>query len=100
MRRRRRRADRHIVAEIVIVRDDSSGTTPAYTTHSFRPALTVEPPSWLPPAPSTDEKHFLTWTGKGADVDRAVRFTSPVGLYDPGRHRHRLSPRRRTTSPT
>ena len=66
--------------------------TPAYTTHSFRPALTVEPPSWLPPAPSTDEEHFLTWTGEGADVDRAVRFTSPVGLYDPGHPRRRLRP--------
>ncbi len=70
----------------------ASEHTPAYRTHSFRPAFTVEPPSWLPPVPSTDEQHFLTWTGEGADVDRAVRFTSPVGLYDPGRHRNVLSP--------
>jgi len=45
----------------------------------------------LPPEPSADETHFLTWTGTGADIDRAVRFSSPVGLYDPA-HPHKFVP--------
>ena len=61
----------------------SATDEPAYSTVTFRPGLTVEPPSWLPPEPSADEAHFLTWTGTGADIDRAVRFLSPVGLYNP-----------------
>ena len=63
----------------------------AYSTVTFQPALTVDPPSWLPPKPSADENHFLTWTGTGADIDRAVRFLSPVGLYDPA-HPRKLTP--------
>ncbi len=44
---------------------------------------------WLPSDPSADEGHFLTWTGTGADIDRALRFLSPVGLYEPA-HPHKL----------
>jgi hypothetical protein len=68
-----------------------AAATPPYSTVSFQPALTVEPPSWLPPEPSADEPHFLTWTGTGADVDRAVRFLSPIGVYDPA-HPKKLGP--------
>ena len=63
-----------------------------YEAHDFAPPFTVEPPSWLPPEPSAAEQHFLTWTGEGADVDRAVRFLSPIGLYDPGHRPRHLSP--------
>ena len=65
---------------------------PPYETRSFAPALTVTPPSWLPEAPAVDEEHFLTWVGAGVDVDRAVRFLSPVGIFDPGHRPQRLSP--------
>src|SRR4029079_13374233 len=68
-----------------------SAAAPPYATVSFQPALTVDPPSWLPPEPSADEPHFLTWTGTGADVERAARFLSPVGLYEPA-HPQELVP--------
>ncbi len=70
----------------------ASRPEPAYETQHFIPAMTVEPPSWLPPEPALDEEHLLTWVGTGADVDRAVRFVSPVGLFDPGHRPTRLSP--------
>lgn len=74
----------------------ASTTAPApaspYTSLRFLPRLTVAPPPWLPPAPAVDDPHFLTWAGRGADVDRAVRFMSPIGIYDPGHHPNRLSP--------
>jgi hypothetical protein len=69
-----------------------SSPEPPYETQHFMPAMTVEPPSWLPPEPALDEEHLLTWVGTGPDVDRAVRFVSPVGLYDPALHPGRLSP--------
>jgi hypothetical protein len=53
-----------------------------YESAGFTPALTVEPPGWFAAAPVIDEPHFLTWVGDGVDVDRAVRFMSPVGVYD------------------
>jgi hypothetical protein len=55
-----------------------------YDTRAFAPALTVDPPAWFSSDPVQDEPHFLTWSGDGVDVDRAVRFMSPVGLYAPG----------------
>ena len=67
-------------------------TAPPYRTQAFQPTLTVQPPSWLPPEPSADEEHFLTWTGEGPDIDRAVRFLSPVGVYDPGHRPQHLGP--------
>jgi hypothetical protein len=67
-------------------------SAPPYRTQAFQPSLTVEPPSWLPPEPSADEEHFLTWTGEGPDIDRAVRFLSPVGVYDPGHRPQHLGP--------
>ena len=45
--------------------------------------MTVPRPSWLPAEPVTDEPRFLTWVGEGVDVDRAVRFLVPIGIYDP-----------------
>jgi hypothetical protein len=63
-----------------------------YSTRRFIVRLTVDPPSWLPPEPAADEKRFLTWVGDGADIDRAVRFIVPVGIFDPADHERRLSP--------
>ena len=54
-----------------------------YASQKFTPSLTVDRPAWLPAEPVLDEPHFLTWVGEGVDVDRAVRFLSPVGLYAP-----------------
>ena len=73
----------------------TSSTAPTaspYVARHFVPHLTVPPPSWLPPVPVVDDRHFLTWVGEGADVDRAVRFLSPVGINDPGHHPRQLSP--------
>jgi hypothetical protein len=69
----------------------SATSTPVYSAVNFKPSFTVEPPSWLSPDPTADEPHFLTWTGTGADVDRAVRFLAPIGVFDPA-HANRLSP--------
>jgi hypothetical protein len=73
--------------------DSASGdaTAARYSTRQFVVPLTVDPPSWLPPTPAVDEKRFLTWVGDGVDVDRAVRFIAPVGVYKPGGD-GRLSP--------
>ena len=57
-----------------------------YRSQHFVPRFIVAPPPWLPPEPVIDDRHFLTWVGEGADIDRAVRFMSPVGIYDPGHH--------------
>ena len=54
-----------------------------YDTQQFTPALTIDPPAWFSADPVLDEPHFLTWVGNGVDVDRAVRFLSPIGVYDP-----------------
>ena len=73
----------------------TSSTAPTaspYVARHFVPHFTVPPPSWLPPVPVVDDRHFLTWVGEGADVDRAVRFLSPVGINDPGHHPRQLSP--------
>lgn len=78
--------------ETAVAGATDAAVAPAYRTRNFAPALTVAPPSWLPPEPAADERHFLTWVGEGVDVDRAVRFLSPVGLYDPGHRPGRLGP--------
>jgi hypothetical protein len=70
----------------------TASSAPPYAARHFVPHLTVAPPPWLPAQPVLDERHFLTWVGEGADVDRAVRFMSPVGINDPGHHPRRLSP--------
>ena len=62
----------------------AAAPAPQYATRRFVPHITVPTPTWLPPKPVIDERHFLTWVGKGADIDRAVRFMSPIGIYDPG----------------
>ncbi|MDQ4054152.1 MAG: hypothetical protein M3237_15810 [Actinomycetota bacterium] len=72
---------------------DKATTGPApYSTRQFVVPFTVDPPSWLPPAPAADEERFLTWVGDGVDVDRAVRFIAPVGIYDPADGGRRLRP--------
>jgi hypothetical protein len=65
------------------VQPTAGGVPQSYDSQSFVPALTVDRPSWLPADPVLDEPHFLTWVGEGVDVDRAVRFMSPIGVYDP-----------------
>lgn len=61
-------------------------TTPGarYTSQSFRPALEVTVPEWLPVQPAADQPHFLTWLGEGAMIDRGIRFLVPVTVYEPG----------------
>lgn len=54
-----------------------------YDSEHFVPALRVDPPTWFTSDPVQDEAHFLTWVGEGVDVDRAVRFLSPIGIYAP-----------------
>jgi hypothetical protein len=72
--------------------DAATPTSAPYSTRQFIVPFTVDPPGWLPPDPAVDEKRFLTWVGDGVDIDRAVRFIAPVGIYDPADERHRLSP--------
>ena len=70
--------------------ETSSGAA-AYVAQHFVPRLTLSSPPWLPAEPAVDDRHFLTWVGRGADIDRAVRFMSPIGVYDPGHHPDRMS---------
>src|SRR5690349_20645251 len=49
----------------------TASAAPPYAARHFVPHLTVAPPPWLPAQPVLDERHFLTWVGEGADVDRA-----------------------------
>jgi hypothetical protein len=61
----------------------ASSAPDPYDSRNFTPPLTVDRPAWLPAQPVLDELHFLTWVGEGVDVDRAVRFLSPIGIYAP-----------------
>jgi hypothetical protein len=72
--------------------DEATSDAAPYSTRHFIVPLTVDPPGWLPPEPSVDGKRFLTWAGDGVDVDRAVRFIAPVGIYDPADGGRRLGP--------
>ena len=54
-----------------------------YQTRRFVVPMMVPRPVWLPAEPLTDDPRLLTWAGGGVDVDRAVRFLVPVGIYDP-----------------
>lgn len=72
--------------------DAATGEAAPYSTRHFVVPFTVDPPHWLPPEPAVDEKRFLTWVGDGVDIDRAVRFIAPVGVYDPGGDGRRLTP--------
>jgi hypothetical protein len=67
-----------------VAEPSESASTVGYVSKQFVLPLDVDVPAWLPAQPTADEPNFLTWTGEGAAVDRAVRFLVPVNLYPPG----------------
>jgi hypothetical protein len=68
-----------------ITEPTASASAVRYVSKRFVLPLEVDVPAWLPAEPIADEANFLTWTGDGAAIDRAVRFLVPVNLYPPGR---------------
>jgi hypothetical protein len=69
---------------VSIAGPSESASAGGYVSKQFARPLEVDVPAWLPAQPTADEPNFLTWTGEGAAVDRAVRFLVPVNLYPPG----------------
>ncbi len=63
---------------------DPAADANRYQSRQFVTPFEVTVPAWLSAVPDTDEPNFLTWIGKDASFDRAVRFLVPVNVYRPG----------------
>lgn len=64
-----------------------AGTAPpsAFASSAFSVPLELSAlPTWLPERPAEEAANFLTWTGEGEWIERAVRFLVPVSVYPPG----------------